>query len=73
MSRSCPYRREISDACNWHQEQALNSSIYILSQTGPTAWILKEENEAKNHKVFLGDIHNCMLKYFNSFNKTKHK
>jgi E3 ubiquitin-protein ligase ZSWIM2 len=52
MSRSCPFRRDISDACSWHQDQALNSNIYILSQTGPTGFLVKEENETKNYKVF---------------------
>ena len=52
MSRSCPFRRDISDACSWHQDQALNSNIYILSQTGPTGFLVKEENETKNYKVY---------------------
>lgn len=64
MSRSVPYRREISDACNWHQEQALNSTIYILYQTGPTGFLLNEEGETKKFKVFLGDIHNCTCSVF---------
>lgn len=51
MSRSCPYRREISDACNWHQEQALNTNMFILSQSGPTGFLVKEENDSKNYKV----------------------
>jgi E3 ubiquitin-protein ligase ZSWIM2 len=51
MSRSVQYRRDISDDCNWHQDQALNSTIYIVYQTGPTGFLLKEENETKNFKV----------------------
>lgn len=64
MARSCPYRREVTDACNWHQDQALNSTIYILYQTGPTGFLLNEEGETKNVKVFLGDIHNCTCSVF---------
>ena len=70
MSRSCPYRREISDACNWHQDQALNSTIYILYQTGPTGFLLKEDGEAKNFKVCYLKLkitkisHLYYLKYF---------
>lgn len=77
MSRSVPYRRDISEACNWHQTQALDAetSIFILSQTGPTGFLLKEEGEAKNFKVFLGDIHNCTCPVFkkvdqNSYSKS---
>jgi hypothetical protein len=56
MSRSCPYRLEVSDACSWHQDEALNSSIYILLNTGPTGFLLKEENETKNFKVFISRL-----------------
>lgn len=51
MAKSTSYRREISEACNWHQDQALASTIYILYQTGPTGFLLKEEGETKNFKV----------------------
>lgn len=51
MAKTCQFRKEISDSCNWHQEQALNSTIYILYQTGPTGFLLKEEGESKNFKV----------------------
>ena len=44
MSRSVPYRREVSEICNWHQDQALNSTIYILYNTGPTGFLLKVLN-----------------------------
>jgi E3 ubiquitin-protein ligase ZSWIM2 len=64
MARSCPYRREVSDACNWHQDEALNSTIFILHQTGPTGFLLKEEGEHKNFKVFLGDVHTCTCPVF---------
>jgi E3 ubiquitin-protein ligase ZSWIM2 len=57
MSRSCPYRREISESCNWHQCQALEANIFILSQTGPTGFLLKEDGEAKNFKVYSHDIY----------------
>jgi E3 ubiquitin-protein ligase ZSWIM2 len=51
MARSVPYRRENTDACSWHQDEALNSTIYILYNTGPTGFLLKEEGEPKNFKV----------------------
>ena len=52
MARNVQYRREVSEACNWHQDEAMNSTIYILYQTGPTGFLLKEEGEeAKNFKV----------------------
>ena len=62
MSRN--YRREVPEACNWHQDQALSSTIYILYQTGPTGFLLKEEGQAKDFKVFLGDVHSCTCATF---------
>jgi hypothetical protein len=47
------YRREASDACTWHQEQALTSTIYIVYQTGPTGFLLKEEGEHRDFKVVI--------------------
>ncbi|GFO49719.1 E3 ubiquitin-protein ligase zswim2-like [Plakobranchus ocellatus] len=64
MSRSVPWRHTVSDACNWHQSQALESTIYILRQTGPTGFLLKEEGERKNVKVFMGDPHTCTCPVF---------
>ncbi|CAL1533867.1 unnamed protein product [Lymnaea stagnalis] len=64
MSRSVPWRRAVSDACCWHQSQALESTLYILRQTGPTGFLLKEEGETKNVKVFLGDPHSCTCSVF---------
>ncbi|BFY98253.1 hypothetical protein BsWGS_01293 [Bradybaena similaris] len=64
MSRSVHWRMTVSDSCNWHQSQALNATIYILRQTGPTGFLLKEEGETKNVKVFLGDPHSCTCQDF---------
>ncbi|KAK0070090.1 E3 ubiquitin-protein ligase ZSWIM2-like isoform X2, partial [Biomphalaria pfeifferi] len=50
MARSVAWRRTVSDACCWHQTQALESTLYILRQTGPTGFLLKEEGETKNVK-----------------------
>ena len=51
MARSVPYRRSASDAASWRQDQALNATIYILREIGPTGYILKEEGEQKKFKV----------------------
>ncbi|XP_046349991.2 E3 ubiquitin-protein ligase ZSWIM2-like [Haliotis rufescens] len=64
MSRSVPWRRTVTDACCWHQAEAQNATIYILRETGPTGFLLKEEGESKNFKVFLGDPHSCTCPVF---------
>ncbi|XP_061186104.1 E3 ubiquitin-protein ligase ZSWIM2-like isoform X2 [Saccostrea echinata] len=64
MSRSVAWRRTCNDLVFWRQCQALDSTIYILRETGPTGFLLKEEGEAKPVKVFLGDPHSCTCSNF---------
>ena len=51
MSRSVAWRRQLTDAASWHQDEALNATIYILREMGPTGFLLKEEGETKKYKV----------------------
>ncbi|XP_030836317.1 E3 ubiquitin-protein ligase ZSWIM2 [Strongylocentrotus purpuratus] len=62
--RSVPWQRSVSDAVSWHQDQALSATIYILRETGPTGFLLKEEGESKKVKVLLGDPHKCTCSVF---------
>lgn len=64
MSRSVAWRRTCNDVVFWRQCQALNATIYILRETGPTGFLLKEEGETKPVKVFLGDPHSCTCTSF---------
>ena len=64
MSRSFTWRRTCSDAVSWYQDQALNATIYILREVGPTGFLLKEEGETKNFKVLIGDRHSCSCSVF---------
>ena len=51
MARSVAWRRTISDAASWHQDEALNATIYILRENGPIGFLLKEEGDTKKYKV----------------------
>ncbi|XP_064648018.1 E3 ubiquitin-protein ligase Zswim2-like isoform X2 [Lineus longissimus] len=64
MSRSCAWRRTVSDNVSWRQDQALNATIYILREIGPTGYVLKEEGEQKKFKVLIGDPHSCTCPVF---------
>ncbi|CAF0783599.1 unnamed protein product [Didymodactylos carnosus] len=65
MSRSIPYRLECPEKCIQSQEEALSSTIYILRQTGPTAFVIKDEADTqRTYKVFLGDPHQCSCPSF---------
>ncbi|XP_060607453.1 uncharacterized protein LOC132759651 isoform X2 [Ruditapes philippinarum] len=64
MARSVPWRRTCNDLVFWRQTQALNATIFILRETGPTGFLLKEEGETKPCKAFLGDPHSCTCTQF---------
>lgn len=51
MSRSVAWRRTCNDLVNWRQVEALNATMYILRETGPTGFLLQEEGEPKPVKV----------------------
>lgn len=42
-SKACKGRRHLSHRLSWQQEQALSSSIYLVRETGPTGFLLREE------------------------------
>ncbi|XP_067843798.1 E3 ubiquitin-protein ligase ZSWIM2 [Heptranchias perlo] len=64
MSRAAPLRRTVTDLVNWHQDQALSTTIYILRELGPVGFLLKEEGIAKHFKVNVGNPHNCSCSTF---------
>jgi len=62
-----------SDTVSWNQDQALNTSMFIVRESGPTCFLLKEENNAKKFKVHLGDPHSCTCnKYYKEKVPCKH-
>uniref|UniRef100_A0A8C7PJC1 Zinc finger, SWIM-type containing 2 n=1 Tax=Oncorhynchus mykiss TaxID=8022 RepID=A0A8C7PJC1_ONCMY len=64
MFRKTVWKNTVSDAVSWHQDEALNTTMFILKEYGPTGFLLKEEGEPKNFKVFLGDPHTCTCSTF---------
>ncbi|XP_057603205.1 E3 ubiquitin-protein ligase ZSWIM2 [Hippopotamus amphibius kiboko] len=58
-------RRHLSDRLSWQQDRALSSSIYLLREMGPTAFLLREEEpENRNFRVSLGNPHVCNCSTF---------
>ncbi|CAF1622690.1 unnamed protein product [Rotaria sordida] len=51
MSRSLPYCLECFEKCLQAQDDALSSTFFILRQTGPTAFVIKEDDE----RIFKND------------------
>ncbi|KAI3366081.1 hypothetical protein L3Q82_009910, partial [Scortum barcoo] len=64
MLRKTGWRITVSDAVSFHQDQALNTTIFLLKSFGPTGFLLREEGEARNFKVCLGDPHTCTCPVF---------
>lgn len=51
MARSVRWRRECSDIVRRRIEEALQITLYIVHQTGPTGFIVKEDGRSKKMKV----------------------
>eukprot|EP01135_Chromosphaera_perkinsii_P008740 Nk52_evm73s1444 gene=Nk52_evmTU73s1444 len=51
--RTCP--PEVTDII----EKAQQAHIYLLQQTGPTGFVLREQDSEKKVKVLIGDCHCC--------------
>ncbi|CAF0973882.1 unnamed protein product [Adineta ricciae] len=64
MARSVPYRVECSLKCRQAQNDALDSTFFILRQTGPTGFTIKDEHDERTYKIFLGDQHQCTCSTF---------
>ncbi|XP_005889608.2 E3 ubiquitin-protein ligase ZSWIM2 [Bos mutus] len=58
-------RKHLIDRLSWQQDQALSSSIYLLREMGPTAFLLREEEpENRDFRVSLGNPHVCNCSTF---------
>ncbi|XP_061464244.1 E3 ubiquitin-protein ligase ZSWIM2 [Rhineura floridana] len=50
---------------SWRQNQALSSTVRIVRELGPTAFVLQEEDQrASEHRVSLGNPHSCSCSTF---------
>jgi len=71
MARSVAWRRTCPDVIAQRTEQVLQSTIYILHEIGPTAFVLKEEESRKKVKVGalnffssnIGMLQNCIIMF----------
>ncbi|KAM4711450.1 LOW QUALITY PROTEIN: E3 ubiquitin-protein ligase ZSWIM2 [Anableps anableps] len=64
MSRRTGWRNVPSDTVSSHQDQALSATIFLLRSLGPAAFMLREDVEAANFKVCLGEQHTCTCPAF---------
>ncbi|KAK2857058.1 hypothetical protein Q5P01_005793 [Channa striata] len=64
MFKKTAWRNTVSDAVGVHQDQALNTTIFLLKCYGPTGFLLREDGETRDYKVYLGDPHTCTCPVF---------
>lgn len=64
MARRIPWRRLCPDVVATRIEDASQARIYLLRETGPTGFLLKEDGLDRKFKVFLGDQHSCTCQTF---------
>lgn len=51
MARSVQWRRSRPEAVTARTDEALQKTLYILHQSGPTGFVLKEEGRERKFKV----------------------
>ncbi|RDD38628.1 E3 ubiquitin-protein ligase Zswim2 [Trichoplax sp. H2] len=64
MSRRRPWRRLCPDVVDQRINQAMQATIYIVHQTGPTGFVIKEDASDRKYKVSLGEEHSCTCRTF---------
>ncbi|KAM8904746.1 E3 ubiquitin-protein ligase ZSWIM2 isoform 2-T3 [Spinachia spinachia] len=64
MFRNTSRRNAASEAVSLHQDQALNTTMFLLKSLGPTGFLLREDGELGVVKVSLGDPHVCTCPAF---------
>ncbi|KAK1336464.1 hypothetical protein QTO34_002493 [Cnephaeus nilssonii] len=59
-AKAAPRRRHLSRRLSRAQDRALGGSIFLLRESGPTGFLLREEEPAfRDFRVFLGNPHTC--------------
>ncbi len=69
MQRSTSWRQVCPESVSRKIEEALTARYYILHQTGPSGFVLREEQGSKKVKVFLGDPNVCSCAEFKKNNE----
>lgn len=64
MFKKKGWRKPASDVVSLHQEQAFSATIFLLRTYGPTSFLLREDGQGSNFKVFLGQPHSCTCSVF---------
>ncbi|KAL4164610.1 hypothetical protein KRP22_004474 [Phytophthora ramorum] len=59
MSRLVPYRTKVSEDVAARIELTLNTTMYLVQTTGPTSYVIQEQNCEKKHKVLIGSLQTC--------------
>ncbi|ETW10201.1 hypothetical protein H310_00565 [Aphanomyces invadans] len=59
MARMAPYRMKIPDLVKERVAQTLAMTMYLVQTTGPTNYVIQEQNSDRKHRVLIGSVQSC--------------
>ncbi|KAG7401139.1 hypothetical protein PHYBOEH_002697 [Phytophthora boehmeriae] len=59
MNRLVPYRSKASEEVVARIEHTLTSTMYLVQTSGPTSYVIQEQNSEKKHRVLIGAMQSC--------------
>ncbi|KAG1685515.1 hypothetical protein DVH05_008292 [Phytophthora capsici] len=59
MNRLVPYRTKASEEVVARIGQTLSTTMYLVQTSGPTSYVIQEQNCEKKHKVLIGSLQTC--------------
>uniref|UniRef100_K3WLS0 SWIM-type domain-containing protein n=1 Tax=Globisporangium ultimum (strain ATCC 200006 / CBS 805.95 / DAOM BR144) TaxID=431595 RepID=K3WLS0_GLOUD len=54
-----PYRAKVPEQIRMRIEQTLATTMYLVQTTGPTSYVIQEQNNETKHKILIGSLQNC--------------
>ncbi|CAK4249540.1 unnamed protein product [Aphanomyces euteiches] len=59
MARQAPYRMKIPDLVKERIDMTLSTTMYLVQTSGPTNYVIQEQNSNKKHRVLIGSVQFC--------------
>ncbi|KAG9413222.1 hypothetical protein AC1031_016238 [Aphanomyces cochlioides] len=59
MARLAPYRMKIPDLVKERIDMTLSTTMYLVQTSGPTNYVIQEQNSNKKHRVLIGSVQSC--------------
>ncbi|DAZ99405.1 TPA: hypothetical protein N0F65_005307 [Lagenidium giganteum] len=59
MSRLVPFRSKVPENVKQKMEQTMATTMYLVQTSGPTSYVVQDQNCEKKHKVLIGALQTC--------------